>query len=285
MATSAFRLNETLFNPILYSRINQIWFSGVPEDATVPPNDVEKRWYGLSGPAAREAFDEECRQSFGSVLQSIGPDALVLPPFTSHEVERDNAAGLAAPFLSQIISAEANGTASETTAKTAMAMFILLDQLPRNIFRGPAASQVFSHYDRLSLALSLCIVDEHLMPKIGDKDPGLALGLARRLDLHPSVRFRPVYRQWFYLPLEHSECRSYHVLLQQLTSSSMLPDVEAQGDAAAVTAVHHFMDFEAQHRKIIDQFGRYPHRNDPLGRQWTPEEKTFIEGGGQTFGS
>jgi uncharacterized protein (DUF924 family) len=42
-------------------------------------------------------------------------------------------------------------------------------------------------------------------------------------------------------------------------------------------------DFEKKHKVIIERFGRYPHRNAPLGRVPTPEETEYLENGGETF--
>jgi uncharacterized protein (DUF924 family) len=40
------------------------------------------------------------------------------------------------------------------------------------------------------------------------------------------------------------------------------------------------MKYAIEHRDIIERFGRFPHRNPALGRETTPEEKVFLEGGG-----
>jgi uncharacterized protein (DUF924 family) len=42
--------------------------------------------------------------------------------------------------------------------------------------------------------------------------------------------------------------------------------------------------YAVQHRDIIGQFGRFPHRNAALGRDSTPEERTWLQGGGARFG-
>lgn len=42
-------------------------------------------------------------------------------------------------------------------------------------------------------------------------------------------------------------------------------------------------DFEKRHKVIIERFGRYPHRNQALGRQTTADEKEYLENGGETF--
>lgn len=43
------------------------------------------------------------------------------------------------------------------------------------------------------------------------------------------------------------------------------------------------LDFEFRHKKIIEQFGRYPHRNKILGRESTPEELSFLSKPGSGF--
>jgi len=41
--------------------------------------------------------------------------------------------------------------------------------------------------------------------------------------------------------------------------------------------------FELRHKAVVDQFGRYPHRNEPLGRESTPEELEFLKQPGSKF--
>jgi uncharacterized protein (DUF924 family) len=43
------------------------------------------------------------------------------------------------------------------------------------------------------------------------------------------------------------------------------------------------LEFELKHKVIIDRFGRYPHRNETLGRQSTPEELRFLQESGSSF--
>lgn len=54
---------------------------------------------------------------------------------------------------------------------------------------------------------------------------------------------------------------------------------------AAIKRVKESMDFERQHRDIIERFGRYPYRNKVVRRASTKEEMAYVEGGGQSFGS
>jgi uncharacterized protein (DUF924 family) len=43
------------------------------------------------------------------------------------------------------------------------------------------------------------------------------------------------------------------------------------------------LNYERRHKEIIDRFGRYPHRNEILGRSSTPEEITFLNQAGSSF--
>ena len=68
-------------------------------------------------------------------------------------------------------------------------------------------------------------------------------------------------RLFCYLPFMHSESGAIH--------ADALPLFESLGDAEA-------LKYEHIHKDIIDRFGRYPHRNEVLGRQSTPEEETYL---------
>lgn len=68
-------------------------------------------------------------------------------------------------------------------------------------------------------------------------------------------------RHFLYMPYMHSESRSIHEEAVRLFT--------ALGDASV-------LDFEMQHKTIIDRFGRYPHRNAVLGRGSTAEEIAFL---------
>ena len=52
---------------------------------------------------------------------------------------------------------------------------------------------------------------------------------------------------------------------------------------AGVKAFESFLDFAVRHRVIIERFGRFPHRNDLLGRASTAEERAFLEQPGSSF--
>jgi uncharacterized protein (DUF924 family) len=75
-------------------------------------------------------------------------------------------------------------------------------------------------------------------------------------------------RVFLYMPYMHSESRVVHVQAERLFAALGMPS-------------NH--DFELRHKAIIDRFGRYPHRNEILGRQSTPEEVQFLSEPGSRF--
>lgn len=144
---------------------------------------------------------------------------------------------------------------------------ILLDQIPRNIYRTPETLQlVYQFYDPLALALA-----KHIQT------------LSPRPDLHSSIRLSNPYRMWFYLPLMHSENVEDHKLLDGIIQE-FSEELEVGKETGVLKEVDIFKNFEAMHRKIIDRWGRYPHRNAAAGRETTREEKRWLESGGATFG-
>jgi uncharacterized protein (DUF924 family) len=75
-------------------------------------------------------------------------------------------------------------------------------------------------------------------------------------------------RKFLYMPLMHSESMIIHELAMQLFNQPGLEE--------------HY-NYEIQHRKIIEQFGRYPHRNKILGRESSKEEIAFLNKPGSSF--
>ncbi len=92
-------------------------------------------------------------------------------------------------------------------------------------------------------------------------DP-LALALAQEaisqgLDKHLNQQ----QRTFLYMPFMHSESLLIHQRAVELFKENGI-----EGN----------LEFEYKHKVIIEQFGRYPHRNDMLGRESTLEEKAFL---------
>jgi len=136
--------------------------------------------------------------------------------------------------------AAANGelAAWQENPEGALALLLLLDQFSRNMFRGNA--RAFAT-DALARAVA---------------DRALARGFDQATD--------PVLRQFFYLPLMHSEALS-----DQHRSVRLY---EALGNAEQLR-------YARQHRDIVQRFGRFPQRNRALGRDTTPAEQAFLDAG------
>jgi uncharacterized protein (DUF924 family) len=128
------------------------------------------------------------------------------------------------------------------TPQGALALLIVLDQFPRNMFRGTAAA--FATDRR-------------------------ALDFAKRAIRrgHDKATAEPE-RQFFYVPLMHSEGLSDQERCVRLIKLGM-PET---GDENLLHA--------QKHREVIRKFGRFPSRNGPLGRSDTDAEREYRESGG-----
>lgn len=122
------------------------------------------------------------------------------------------------------------------TAEGCVALCILLDQVPRNLFRGDARAFACDAEARA--------VTRH----------ALAQGFDRAL---PQVQ-----RLFLCLPLEHSED-----LADQELSVRLIGELDEDD---------RWLDFAVRHRDIIARFGRFPHRNAAFGRASTLEEAEFL---------
>lgn len=123
----------------------------------------------------------------------------------------------------------------------ALAYIILTDQFPRNMFRGEA--RAFSS-DRAALAAAKSSIQK---------------GWDLRID--------PPARQFFYVPMMHSE----NLIDQDRCVRLMCERMPKSGD----NLLH-----ARAHRKVIRDFGRFPYRNEALDRATTALEKSFVENGG-----
>jgi uncharacterized protein (DUF924 family) len=133
--------------------------------------------------------------------------------------------------------------------RSALALILLLDQFPRNAYRGtPLAFAGDARAQEVTL-----------------------LGLERGYHQH----FTPLERLFFYLPLEHAE----NLDLQD-RSVELMRALEAE---SPVFAEANIADYAERHRAVIARFGRFPHRNEILGRESTPEEVQFLAEPGSSF--
>ena len=78
----------------------------------------------------------------------------------------------------------------------------------------------------------------------------------------------PVQRSFLYMPFMHSESLPIHEIAVELFRKN---------------GIRSNLDFEFSHKKIIEKFGRYPHRNKILGRKSTAEEIEFLTQPGSGF--
>ena len=78
----------------------------------------------------------------------------------------------------------------------------------------------------------------------------------------------PTERSFLLLPYMHSESPRIHEVAEALYREHAPPTN---------------LDFELRHKAIVDRFGRYPHRNELLGRESTPEELEFLKQPGSSF--
>jgi uncharacterized protein (DUF924 family) len=96
-----------------------------------------------------------------------------------------------------------------------------------------------------------------------------ALALAQEaVSAGAHLALEPVECIFLLLPYMHSESREIHVVAEKLYREFAPADN---------------LDFELRHKAIVDRFGRYPHRNEALGRASTPEEIEFLGQPGSSF--
>ncbi len=91
----------------------------------------------------------------------------------------------------------------------------------------------------------------------------LALTLAKdALEVGADMELPTEQRQFFYMPYMHSESREVHAEALKIFEEKSNKDT---------------LKYEVSHKEIIDRFGRYPHRNEIMGRKSTPEELEFLK--------
>jgi uncharacterized protein (DUF924 family) len=253
MSTLSYNLNKAIWNASLYQKVRDIWFATLPLSARRPTEEANQRWF-TGPPESRAAFDKVCVKEFSHALESIGP--------ANYPLNERSTDALTASFASELQSSD-----EQKNSQTALSLLLLLDQIPRNIFRTPEALPlVYKCYDPIALSLA-----RHIQ------------SMKPRPDLHPSIRFSTPYRMWFYLPFMHSEDVEDHNLFDRI-AEECTEEMKANNEDEGVKQVENFRSFEKMHRDIIDGWGRYPHRNKAVGRETTKEEKDWLKSGGSTFG-
>ncbi len=134
-----------------------------------------------------------------------------------------------------------------------LALILLIDQFRRNIYRNSAEA-----FSMDKLALKLCV--EGAMEK---KDIGLT----------------PLQRIFFYMPLQHAESRK--VQEKSVNLYNRLAEAVSPTYRETLLTIAQFAEL---HRDIVDQFGRFPHRNKLLNRDNTAEEDEYLATDSPDFG-
>jgi uncharacterized protein (DUF924 family) len=222
-------------------------------DRVPPPDDA--RWFrraGLDKPAGPPAA--------GAVLETwIGPaardpvaarDRLELWFEPSRETDR----AIRSRF-GCAVAAAALGSHDDwaSTARGSLALVILLDQFPRNLWRGSA--RAFAHDAQALVATS----------------GALARGQLDELGVVESA--------FLLMPYEHVED-----LALQRRGVELYERIEREAPEPWRELAGNFTSFARRHLELIERFGRFPHRNAALGRACTPEERAHLDGGGESFG-
>ncbi|MEM7771141.1 MAG: DUF924 family protein [Cyanobacteria bacterium P01_E01_bin.6] len=135
----------------------------------------------------------------------------------------------------------------QTTPRGALALAVVLDQFPRNMFRGEAQS--FASDAQARTVANRAIAD----------------GFDQQLP--------PLQRMFLYLPLEHSENLEDQFRCVDLFQRLL-------NECPELTNSY---DYAVRHKDIIERFGRFPHRNHILGRETTAEEAEFLSLPGSSF--
>jgi uncharacterized protein (DUF924 family) len=159
-----------------------------------------------------------------------------------------------------------------------MTLIILVDQIPRNCYRGMEAAKVFNFFDPLALTIAL-------------KAKELAI------HLRPEVRYKLGYRLWLSMPMEHAESMDMQEMMVEEQKNRFL-DVESllrgtkevldDGTKSCcgilvakkeeLSALKKIMQKAVdEHHDAIRRFGRFPYRNVAMGRVSTQEEQALLD--------
>lgn len=138
-------------------------------------------------------------------------------------------------------------------AENCLALIILLDQFPRNLFRGQAAA--FAS-DEQAFHLSRDMIKQGLLTQLDYPERAFAL-----------------------MPFQHVESKKY-----QRESVELFQQQADSAPEGWKKMMQGYADFADQHCQIVERFGRFPHRNSVLGRKNTDDEAEYLAGGGSRFG-
>jgi uncharacterized protein (DUF924 family) len=210
----------------------------------VPPAAVTGRWFRKD-----PAFDDEIRTRFGALAAEAASGGGAA---TGGAAPRPTGEAGGAPTPRRLATL---GDAWRGSARGELALLVLLDQFPRNLYRGD--------------------------PRAFAQD-ARALAIAR--DLRGSGRARELtltQRMIALLPFEHAEDLAAQA--EAMAGFAELVAEAREREPASLELMEVALDFARRHQVIIERFGRFPHRNAVLGRASTPEERAFLEQPGSSF--
>ena len=125
-----------------------------------------------------------------------------------------------------------------------VALCVVLDQFPRNMFRNDPVAFATDEKALLTAKYAVAKGFDMLVP--------------------------PEKRRFIYLPYEHSE-----ILSDQMKCVELFGRMKKEDPVG--------YDYAVRHRDVIEKFGRFPHRNVILGRASTPEEEAYLAQPGSGF--
>ena len=140
-----------------------------------------------------------------------------------------------------------------TTSNGALALILLLDQFTRNLHRH--TTQAYAG-------------DAHAFDIVNG-----AIGQGLDWALHPVARI------WLYHPFHHSER-----IEQQDRGVELLHGLVSDAPGGWRPYIQRSIEGWSRHRDIVARFGRFPHRNQVLGRTSTDQERRFLDNNGESFG-
>ena len=201
-------------------QVRDFWFGKLPLSAQALNQRLALWFPGDESADAVRARDEAIRARFGNLAE--------------HAARGDLASWADSP-------------------RRCLSLIILLDQIPRNIYRGTARAFAC---DEQALAVTLS---------------GLQSAADGALDI--------VERIFFYMPLQHSEVREV-----QDESVAAYRRLLTEAPQESRGAFESSLESAEKHRSIVERFGRFPHRNRVLARVSTAEEEAWLRAGGDRMG-
>jgi uncharacterized protein (DUF924 family) len=195
------------------NRTLSFWFDGPPEN-----------WFA---PANPEQYDALVRDTFGELITAARNDE-----------------------LDTWSSSSSSSFGGGNPARGSLALLLLLDQYPRNVYRGSPEAHAS---DAKAAALATQAIANEFDRQVGDLE---AL--------------------FFYLPLMHDERLVSQIACVALIET-LLARCKGPEDSQARQFVQRSVGFAKSHRDVIARFGRFPSRNIILGRESTDEEVDFLK--------